>query len=189
MDSSFSVKHEHQTKKHLGLYSSEFPALHLPTMEALWLRAPELNSGSRLPISEMEATHDLKISMVVLSHPSSALSFQWCRGLRSCFPSNDPTITVATDHLIPIDSYYNKLLHGSQLTATGIGVGQTQRVTEMHPPVKNKIAIKINCDELQKTERLFKQETSNKQKTVEERKEKKKKDLLKRYLTSWEKAS
>lgn len=126
MDSSFSVKHEHQTKKHLELYSSEFPALHLPTMKALWLRAPELNSGSRLPISEMEATHDLKISMVVLSHPSSALSFQWCRGLRSCFPSNDPTITVATDHLIPIDSCCNKLLHGSQLTATGIGVGQTQ---------------------------------------------------------------
>lgn len=40
MDSSFSVKHERQTKKkHLGLYSSEFPAPHLPAMEALWLRA------------------------------------------------------------------------------------------------------------------------------------------------------
>lgn len=165
MDSSFSVKHEHQTKKHLGLYSSEFPAVHLPTMEALWLRAPELNSGSCLPNSEMEATHDLEISMVVLGLPSSALSLQWCRGLRFCFPSNDSTITVAIDHLIPTDSSCNKLLHGSQLRATGVGAGQTQKATEMHPPVKNKIGIKINCDELQRTERLFNQETSNKQET------------------------
>lgn len=37
MDSSFSVKHECQTKKHLGLYSTEFPARRLPAMEALWL--------------------------------------------------------------------------------------------------------------------------------------------------------
>ena len=37
MDSSFSVKHECQTKKHLGLYSAEFPARRLPAMEALWL--------------------------------------------------------------------------------------------------------------------------------------------------------
>lgn len=66
MDSSFSVKHERQTKKHLGLYSSEFPALHLPAMEALWLSSPELNSDSCLPSSETKAPQDLEIGVAVL---------------------------------------------------------------------------------------------------------------------------
>jgi len=109
MDSSFSVKHECQTKKHLGLYSSEFPALHLPTMEALQLSAPELNSDSCLPSSEMKTPQDLETNTAVLVLPVSALSLQWCRGLRSCFPSTDPNISVATAHLF----LCNKFLHGS----------------------------------------------------------------------------
>lgn len=102
MDSSFSVKHEHQTKKHLGLYSSEFPALHLPAMEALWLSAPELNSDSCLPSSEAKGPQDLSITMEVLVLRIRGLSLQWCRGLRSCFSSTNPTISAATDHLFPL---------------------------------------------------------------------------------------
>lgn len=112
MDSSFSVKHEHQTKKnHLGLYSSEFPALHLPAMKALWLSAPELKSDICLPSSEMKAPQDVEICVAVLVLPASALSLQRCRGLRYCFPSTDTIISVATDHLFPIDPSSNKFLH------------------------------------------------------------------------------
>lgn len=113
MDSSFSVKHERQTKKHLALYSSEFPALYLPAMEALWLSAPELSTDSCLPSSEMKAPQDLEIGVAVLVLLASALSLQQCRGLRSRLPSTDPTINVATDHLFPVDSSCNKFLHGS----------------------------------------------------------------------------
>lgn len=112
-------------------------------MEALWLSAPELNSDSSLPSSEMKAPQDVEIGVAVLVLPVSVLSLQWCRPLRSCFLSTDPATSVVTDHLFLVDPSCNKFLQGSWLMATDLEVGEPQRAREMQPPVKNKIARKL----------------------------------------------
>lgn len=153
-------------KKHLGLYSSEFPGLHLPAMEALWLYAPEISTDSCFPSLEMKASQDPEIIvsiLVLLSLPSA------CIGAVLWGPT-DPTISVATDHLFLVSSSSNKFLDGSWLMAD-----QPWRPTEMHPPVQKKTTRKLNCNEKERTGSALKEETSSKQATRHQRKEKREK--------------
>lgn len=73
MDSSFSVKHECQTKKHLGLYSAEFPAWRSPAMEALGLGTCAAWAWFLFPKFCGPVPRNLEFCRGLLSSSSSAL--------------------------------------------------------------------------------------------------------------------
>lgn len=117
--------------------------------------------------------------------PTSAPSLQWHRGLRSCFPSADPTISIATGHLYPVDWPCNKFLHDTWLMATDLKVGQPLRDTGMGPPVKNRIAGKLIAMSNRELKEQLKRglPASRKQHTIEKGREKgREKMFIKKYI-------
>lgn len=102
MDSSFSVKHECQTKKHLGLYSAEFPAWCLPAMEALWLGTCTTQAWFLFP--KFRGARVSEPGILPVAPPSSSSS-SWPS---SCCSS--PASSLPLFHVFPLPSPFFLLL-------------------------------------------------------------------------------